>query len=320
MSDNVNVNHFLFVERYRPKKIEDCILPKRIKKTLQDIIKSGQIPNLLFTGPAGCGKTTAARALSEQLDTDLLFINASEDSGIDVLRTDIREFASKISLTHNGKIVILDEADYLNPNSTQPALRSFMEQFSNNCRFILTCNFPKKIIEPLHSRSTTIDFTLRKNELPVLATEFMNKIIYILKENNITYDNNVIAQFVLDRFKSSNPDYRKILNDIQKYSLNGFIDEGILVEKSDVELDELIQYLKQKKFNNVRNWVAKHSNDSTIIINKLYDSLSTYIDNSSIPIIVPLLAEYQYKAAFVTNQELNLMACLTYIMSDVKFK
>jgi DNA polymerase III delta prime subunit len=314
-----STDHFLFTEKYRPGKIEDCILPDRIKNTLSQIVSQGEIPNLLFEGSAGCGKTTAARAIVSTLNCDYLFINASEDSGIDTLRTTIREFASKMSISGNGKIVILDEADYLTHN-TQNALRGFMEEFSKNCRFILTCNYSNKIVEALHSRTTNINFVPDDSEMPSLMGLFMGRIMTILDDNKISYDKKVIAEVIKKYFKNG-PDYRRVLNKIQEYSVGGSIDEGILSQQKDSDVTELVGLLKKKEFVKVREWVGKNiSSGSVQIMDRLYETMKDHIKPESYPLLIPILAEFQYKAAFVSNQELNLMACLTYIMSDVSFK
>lgn len=315
----MNTEHFLFVDKYRPKKIDDCILPDRIKASLNDLISKGQIPNLLFKGSAGCGKTTAAKAIAHELDCDLLFINASEDSGIDTLRTTIRDFASKMSLTGNGKIVILDEADYLTHN-TQNALRGFMEEFSKTCRFILTCNYPNKIVEALHSRTAIINFMPEKKEMPSLMGEFMKSIMGILDENSVTYDKKVIAQ-VIKRYFKRGPDYRRVLNVIQEYSACGTIDEGILSQAKDVDITDLVGFLKNKEFGKVREWTSQHISEGTDnIIDRLYETMRENVKPEAFPVLIPILAEFQYKSAFAANQELNLMACFTYIMADVQFK
>lgn len=315
----MNVDHFLFVEKYRPKTIEQCILPDRIKSSLRDIVSKGEIPNLMFEGTAGCGKTTAARAIATELNCDYLFINASEDSGIDTLRTTIREFASKMSITGNGKIVILDEADYLTHN-TQNALRGFMEEFSKSCRFIMTCNYSNKIVDALHSRTTKINFVPDKKELPGLMGEFMKSIMSILDDNDVQYSKNVIASVIKKYFRKG-PDYRKVLNKIQEYAACGTIDDGILSQTKDVDIVDLVSYLKNKEFGKVREWTAENiSEGSNSIIDRLYDTMRDLVKPESYPILIPILAEFQYKSGFVPNQELNLMACFTYIMSDVQFK
>ena len=270
---------FLWVEKYRPATIEDCVLPKDIKQTFLDIIEKNDIPNLLLSGPAGVGKTTVAKALCEHLNCDYIMINGSDESGIDVLRTKIKNFASTVSLSGGSKIVILDEADYLNPQSTQPALRSFMEEFSGNCRFIMTCNYKNKIISPLHSRCSVIDFRLPKTEKETIAKTFFNRIKFILGEENIKHEEQVIVEIIMKHF----PDFRRTLNELQKYSLNGDIDVGILSQVAEINIYTLMEFLKKKEFTNVRKWVVENlDNDPTVIFRKLYDSFYEYIEPTSI--------------------------------------
>jgi DNA polymerase III delta prime subunit len=306
----------LWVERYRPKTIDDCILPSSIKKTFKEFVKNNELPNLLLSGGAGIGKTTVARALCEELNTDYMIINGSEESGIDVLRTKIKSFASTVSLSGNRKVVILDEADYLNPQSTQPALRGFIEEFHRNCRFIFTCNFKNRIIEPLHSRCSVVDFKINGNRQK-LAGELLDRCVNILNENEITFDKKVVAELIMKHF----PDNRRVLNELQRYSASGQIDSGILVNLSEVNMKELTLHLKEKEFTKVREWVVNNiDNDPTKIFRKIYDTLYTYLEPNTIPAAVIILGEYQYKSAFVADQEINLLACLTEIMTQCKFK
>ena len=306
----------LWVERYRPKTIDDCILPSSIKKTFKEFVKNNELPNLLLSGGAGIGKTTVARALCEELNTDYMIINGSEESGIDVLRTKIKSFASTVSLSGNRKVVILDEADYLNPQSTQPALRGFIEEFHKNCRFIFTCNFKNRIIEPLHSRCSVVDFKLNGNRQK-LAGELLDRCVNILNENEITFDKKVVAELIMKHF----PDNRRVLNELQRYSVSGQIDSGILVNLSEVNMKELTLHLKEKEFTKVREWVVNNiDNDPTKIFRKIYDTLYAYLEPNTIPAAVIILGEYQYKSAFVADQEINLLACLTEIMTQCKFK
>jgi len=306
----------LWVERYRPKTIDDCILPSSIKKTFKEFVKNNELPNLLLSGGAGIGKTTVARALCEELNTDYMIINGSEESGIDVLRTKIKSFASTVSLSGNRKVVILDEADYLNPQSTQPALRGFIEEFHKNCRFIFTCNFKNRIIEPLHSRCSVVDFKINGNRQK-LAGELLDRCVNILNENEITFDKKVVAELIMKHF----PDNRRVLNELQRYSVSGQIDSGILVNLSEVNMKELTLHLKEKEFTKVREWVVNNiDNDPTKIFRKIYDTLYTYLEPNTIPAAVIILGEYQYKSAFVADQEINLLACLTEIMTQCKFK
>ena len=308
---------FLWVEKYRPQTIDDCILPESLKKTLHQFIASGEIPNFLFTGTAGVGKTTVAKALCNEVGADYLLINGSEESGIDVLRTKIKGFASTVSLTDSSKIVILDEADYLNANSTQPALRAFIEEFSNNCRFIFTCNFKNRIIEPLHSRCAVVDFKIDNKEKQAIAAQFFKRVTQILKQEKIEFDPKVVAELVTKHF----PDYRRILNELQRYSVSGIIDVGILANMSDDSFKELMGNMKDKNFTEVRKWVAKNSDaDSAQLFRSLYDKSTEYLETKSVPQLVLILADYQHRAAFVADHELNIMAAMTEIMSSCSFK
>ncbi len=307
----------LWVEKYRPQKIEDCILPSELKQTFQQFVDNGECPNLLLSGSAGCGKTTVAKAMLEQLGCTYMMINGSEESGIDVLRNKIKNFASTVSMDGKRKYVILDEADYLNPQSTQPALRGFMEEFSKNCGFILTCNFRNRIIEPLHSRCSTVEFLIPTEERPKLAGQFMKRVQNILKDEGINSNDKVVAKLIEKFF----PDWRKVLNELQRYGASGEIDAGILVNISENSVKELISFLKNKEFTNVRRWIVNNlDNDPARIYRRLYDSLYDNLDSSTIPHAVIILADYSYKSAFVADQEINLLACMTEIMSQVKFK
>lgn len=311
------VNEFLWVERYRPKKIEECILPTSLKDTFKEIVRGGELHNMLFSGTAGLGKTTVAKALCSELGLDYLLINGSEESGIDTLRHKIKQFASSVSLSGGYKVVILDEADYLNPQSTQPALRGFIEEFSANCRFILTCNFKNRIIEPLHSRCSVVEFNVPKNSLPGLLAQFMKRVEGILEENNVSYEKPIIAELLMKHA----PDWRRVLNELQRYSTSGSIDSGILVSVSDKSIDDLIRFLKQKDFRKMRQWVSDNmDSDPASIFRKLYDSMYEYVEGKSIPQLVLILADYQYKNAFVADHELNMVACLTEVMGGVEFK
>ena len=308
---------FLWVEEYRPKTIDDCILPQSLKTLFQSFIEKGEISNLLFSGTPGVGKTTVAKALCEQMNCDWIMINGSEEGGIDVLRTKIKNFASTVSLSGGKKVVILDEADYLNPQSTQPALRGFVEEFHKNCRFILTCNFKNRIIEPLHSRFSNIEFRISPKDKGKLATKLFERVSYILKEQNIEYEEAVVAELIKKHF----PDFRKLINELQRYSVSGTIDAGILVNVSDENLKTLVAHLKTKEFSNMRKWVVNNlDNDPVKIFRKIYDSMYTTLQPETIPHAVLIIADYQYKSAFVADQEINLVACLTELMSQVKFK
>jgi replication factor C small subunit len=311
------MQEYLWVEKYRPQTIDECILPKNLKETFKQFIQTGELPNFLFCGTAGVGKTTVAKALCNEIGAEYLLINGSEESGIDVLRTKIKSFASTVSLTDSKKVIILDEADYLNPNSTQPALRAFIEEFSNNCRFIFTCNYKNRIIEPLHSRCSVIDFKIENSEKQEIAAAFFKRTMGILKTENIDADQKVVAELVTKHF----PDWRRVLNELQRYSVSGKIDSGILVNMTEDSFKDLLKNMKDKNFTEVRKWVAKNGDSETInIFRQLYDTASVNLEPASIPQLVLILADYQYKAAFVADHELNLMAALTEVMAQCKMK
>lgn len=313
-----NSTEFLWVEKYRPQKLDDCILPEGLLKTFKSIVESGEMQNMLLTGTAGLGKTTVARAMCNMLDLDYMIINGSEESGIDVLRTKIRQFASSVSLQSRGpKVIILDEADYLNPSSTQPALRGFIEEFSNNCRFILTCNFKNRVIEPLHSRCAVIEFNTSKKQMASLANAFLKRVEFILKEEGIQYEQSVVAELIL-RFA---PDWRRVLNECQRYSVSGKIDNGILANLSDANIALLVKAMKEKNFKAGRAWVVNNIDcEPAAIFRKIYDNINEYAQPDSIPQIVVILANYQYKDAFVADHELNLVACITELMACAEWK
>ena len=314
MNDIVN---FLWVEKYRPKKIEECILPKSLKETFQDMIQHGESQNLLLSGGPGCGKTTVAKALCDELKTDCMVINCSEDGNIDILRTKIKSFASSISLSGNKKVVILDEFDYSNAQSMQPALRGFMEEFSSNCRFILTCNYKNRIISPLHSRCTCIEFIIPSKEKPKLASEFLKRIKYILDEENVKYEEKVLVQLIMSFF----PDYRRIINEIQRYSVSGKIDTGILSSVGNINIKTLIKNMKNKNFVEVRKWVVENLDNSPVdIMREIYEATYDHIDNASVPEAILVIADYQYKSAFVADHEINLTSCLVELMMRCDFK
>ena len=309
------MGEFLWVEKYRPQTISECILPDGLKKTFQEYVDAGEISNMLLCGTAGTGKTTVARALCNELGCDYIVINGSDESGIDVLRTKIRDFASTVSFESKAKVVILDEADYLNPNSTQPALRAFIEEFSGNCRFIFTCNFKNRIIEPLHSRTSVIDFKIEKKDRPEMAQKFLGRMQYILTQEGIPYEQNVLAELLMKHF----PDYRRVINELQRYSKSGSIDSGILSNIAEINTKELIDSLKDKDWKKMRQWVVNNvDNDPQGVYRKVYDSLIDKV--KQVPHLVLLIADYQYKSAFVADQEINLTACLTDIMASVEFK
>ena len=309
------MSEFLWVEKYRPQTISDCILPDGLKQTFQEYVDAGEISNMLLCGTAGTGKTTVARALCNELGCDYIVINGSDESGIDVLRTKIRDFASTVSFESKAKVVILDEADYLNPNSTQPALRAFIEEFSGNCRFIFTCNFKNRIIEPLHSRTSVIDFKIEKKDRPEMAQKFLGRMQYILTQEGIPYEQNVLAELLMKHF----PDYRRVINELQRYSKSGSIDSGILSNIAEINTKGLIDSLKDKDWKKMRQWVVNNvDNDPQGVYRKVYDALIDKV--KQVPHLVLLIADYQYKSAFVADQEINLTACLTDIMASVEFK
>ena len=311
------MDEFLWVEKYRPTNVDEGILPTAIKDNLREFVAQGDIPNLILSGGPGVGKTTAAKALIEELGLTYMMVNGSEESGIDDLRTKIKNFASTVSLHGGRKYLILDEADYLNPQSTQPALRGFIEEFHKNCGFILTCNYKNRLIEPLQSRCSTIDFSVPKSEREQLAKQFFKRVMDILSKEDIKYEPKAVAE-VINKFF---PDWRKVLNELQRYSSSGRIDAGILVDISEVNIKELMHFMKEKEFTNVRKWVVNNlDNDPTRLFRSIYNNLYNYMDGSSIPHVVVILGEYQYKAAFVADQEINTLACLTEIMARVKFK
>jgi DNA polymerase III delta prime subunit len=304
---------FLWVERYRPKTVEDTILPPELKATFQQFVEQKNIPNLILSGSAGVGKTTIARAMLEELGCDYIVINGSMNGNIDTLRNEIKNFASSVSLSGGRKYVILDEADYLNSNSTQPALRNFMEEFSKNCGFILTCNFKNRIIEPLHSRCSVIDFKITKKEIPALAKDFMRRACNILTKENIEFDKTVVAELIKKFF----PDNRRILNELQRYSATGRIDSGILVNLQELSLKNLVEFLKNKDFSNMRKWVAENlDNDADVIFRKIYDQASQYLNTRSIPAVVLIIGKYQYQHGFCADPEINLVCCLTELMIE----
>lgn len=313
-----HLEHFLWVEKYRPKKVSDTILPDNLKKTFQQFVDQKNIPNLLLSGGPGTGKTTIARAMLEELNCDYIIINGSLSGNIDTLRNDIKNFASSVSLTNDGrKYVILDESDFLNPSSTQPALRNFMEEYSKNCGFILTCNYPSKILKELKSRCSTIEFKIPQQEKNSLANQFLKRIIDILNIEKVEYDKSTLVAVITKYF----PDWRKILNELQRYSAIGKIDSGILSDFSDSNIKSLIEYMKNKDFTNVRKWVAENSDLEPVeILNKFYEKSSELFDSKTIPFLVCILAKYSYQSAFVAHQEINTAACLSEIMVECRFK
>jgi DNA polymerase III delta prime subunit len=312
-------DEFLWVEKYRPKTIEDCILPTNIKKTFQDFLDKGEVPNLLLAGPAGCGKTTVAKALCNELGVDYYVINGSDEGRfLDTVRNNAKNFASTVSLssTAKHKVIIIDEADNTT-NDVQLLLRASIEEFSGNCRFIFTCNYKNKIIEPLHSRCAVVEFGIKGRDKPALAASFFKRVQQILDTENIEYDNKVLVELVNKHF----PDWRRVLNECQRYSVGGKIDAGILATFSDVAVNELIKNLKEKNFAEVRKWIVSNlDNDTTVLLRRVYDNLYDSLVPGSIPAAVLVLAKYQYQGAFVADQEINMLACMTEIMVECEFK
>ena len=309
------MEHLLWTERYRPKTVEDCILPSRLKQPFQEYVNQKQIPNLLLTGGAGVGKTTIAKALCNEIGCDFMVINGSDESGIDIFRTKIKNYASSMSFSGGRKVIIIDEADYLNPNSTQPALRNAIEEYASNCSFIFTCNYKNRIIEPLHSRCAVVDFSLKNGEKAKMAAAFFKRIQSILQSEKVEYDDAVIAELIKKHF----PDFRRAINELQRYSQLGKIDTGILSQIGEVSIDEIVKNIKDKDFASIRKWVATHEIDSSTLYRKLYDALYDTLKPQSIPQAVIILADYQYKAAFVADQEINTVACLTELMVSCEF-
>ena len=309
---------FLWVEKHRPTKVDDCILPTNLKQTFQEFVKDNQIPNLILSGGAGVGKTTIAKAMIDEIGATSMMINGSEESGIDILRTKIKNFASTSSLEGGRKYLILDEADYLNPQSTQPALRGFMEEFHKNCGFILTCNYENRLIPPLHSRCSVVNFKIPNQEKPKLAMDFFKRVKDILTQENIQFEEKVVVELINKYF----PDWRRTLNELQRYSTSGKIDAGILVNLSEVNVNELIEALRRKDLQSTRKWIVNNlDNDHNRIFRTIYDTLLMHLsDDTSIKYAVHTIGEYQYKAAFVADQEINLLACMVVLMSEVKFK
>ena len=314
------MSDFLWVEKYRPKKIRDCILPEDTKKTFSEFLKQKQIPNLLLSGTAGTGKTTVARALCEELGVDYIIINGSDEGRqIDTLRNKIKNFASTVSLTESSahKVVIVDEADYMNAESVQPALRNFIETFHNNCRFIFTCNYKSKILPALHSRCTIIDFQIKNGQKVKTAQALLKRLGKILDEEEVKYDNKVLAELIQKHY----PDFRRTINELQRYSVRGQIDSGILFSLSEANTKELIKILKEKRFNDMRKWVINNlDKEPSSLFSTIYNLLYSNLEGNSVPQAVLIIAGYQYKSAFVADQEINMVACLTEVMANCKFK
>ena len=313
------MSDFIWVEKYRPTTIDECILPKGIKKTFQDFVGRGEIPNMLLSGPPGIGKTTVAKALCHQLGADFYVINGSDEGRfLDTVRNNAKNFASTVSLTSDSKhkVIIIDEADNTT-SDVQLLLRASIEEFSRNCRFIFTCNYKNKIIEPLHSRCSVVDFSINKRDKPTIAAEFFSRLNYILEQEKVETDKKVLAELINKHF----PDWRRVLNECQRYSVSGKIDSGILAAFSDIAVNDLIKNLKHKNFSEVRKWVVTNmDNDTSVLLRRIYDSLYDSLEHSSIPAAVLIIAKYQYQIAFVADQEINLLAALTEIMVECEFK
>lgn len=309
------MEHLLWTERHRPQTVEDCILPERLKVPFQEYVNQKQIPNLLLTGGAGVGKTTIAKAMCNQIGLDYIVINGSDENGVETIRVKIKNYASSMSFSGGRKVIIIDEADYLTTNA-QAILRNAIEEFASNCSFIFTCNYKAKIIDPLHSRCAVIEFGLKNGEKQKMASAFFKRIQSILEAEKVEYDDKVIAELIKKHF----PDFRRIINELQRYAQLGKIDVGILSQIGDVTITQVVKFMKEKDFTSVRKWAATTEIDSTTLFRKLYDSLYDILKPSSIPGVVIVLADYQYKQAFVADQEINIVACLTEIMANGDFK
>ena len=313
------MSDFLWVEKYRPQKIEDCILPETTKKTFQEFLDKGEVPNLLLAGPAGCGKTTVAKALCIELGVDYYVINGSDEGRfLDTVRNTAKNFASTVSLSSTGKhkVIIIDEADNTT-NDVQLLLRAFCEEFHGNCRFIFTCNYKNRIIEPLHSRCAVIEFGIKGKERSTIAMEFFKRLTDILDSENVEADKKVLVELINKHF----PDWRRVLNECQRYSVGGRIDSGILASFSDISVNELIKNLKDKNFAEVRKWIVSNlDNDTTVLLRRVYDVLYDSLVPGSIPAAVLVLAKYQYQGAFVADQEINMLACMTELMVECEFR
>ena len=309
---------FLWVEKYRPKRISDCVLPSDLHEPFSDFIDQGKVPNLIFAGGPGTGKTTAAKALCEETATDYLMVNGSDEGrNIDTVRTTLNQFCSSVSMTGNRKAIIMDEADYMNPDSVQPALRGFIERFGNNVSFLFTCNYHNRIIAPIHSRCSVFDFIISLNEKPKIAEQYLKLCESILEKEEIEFDRKVLVQLIMKHF----PDFRRMLNELQRYASSGKIDVGILTTLEEINVGELVDSLRGKKFSDMRKWANSNMDSDVVrIYRKLYDSLNNYLKQQSIPQAVLIIADYQYKSAFVADQEINLVACLTEIMVECEFK
>jgi DNA polymerase III delta prime subunit len=309
------MEHLLWTEKYRPTKVEDCILPDRLKKVFQEFVNQKEIPNLLLSGGAGVGKTTIAKAMCNEVGCDFMIINGSDENGVDTIRVKVKNYASSLAFFGGRKVIIIDEADYLTANA-QAILRNAIEEFANNCSFIFTCNYKAKIIEPLHSRCAVVDFNLKAEEKTQMASGFFKRIEHVLDSEKTEYDKKVVAELIKKHF----PDFRRAINELQRYSQLGKIDVGILSQIGDISISQIVKHLKEKDFASVRKWAATTEIDSTTFFRKLYDALYDISKPQSIPQAVIILADYQYKQAFVADQEINLVACLTELMANVEFK
>jgi DNA polymerase III delta prime subunit len=309
------MEHLLWTEKHRPRTVEECILPERLKAVFQQYVNQKEMPNLLLAGGAGVGKTTIAKAMCNEIGCDYMVINGSDENGVDTIRVKIKNYASSVSLSGGRKVIILDEADYLTPNA-QAILRNAIEEFAANCSFIFTCNYKNKIIDPLHSRCAVIEFNLKNGEKAQMASAFFKRITHILNTEKVEFDEKVIAEVVKKHF----PDFRRVINELQRYSKLGKIDVGILSQIGDISITQIVKHLKEKDFTSVRKWAASTDIDNTTFFRKLYDALYDIAKPQSIPQAVLILADYQYKQAFVADHEINLVACLTEIMANVEFK
>lgn len=310
------MDHVLWTERYRPQTVESCILPERLKKPFQEYVNQKIIPNLLLSGGPGVGKTTIAKAMCNEIGCDYLVINGSDESGIDTFRTKIKHYASAMSFDGNRKVIIIDEADYLNPNSTQPALRNAIEEFSGNCSFIFTCNYKNKIIDPLHSRCAVFEFSLKNGEKEKLAAQFFKRIQEILQSEKVDFDKAVVAELVKKHF----PDFRRVVNELQRYSKFGEINQGILAQISSTKISDIVKHVAAKDFGSIRKWAATEDIDPTTVFRMIYDNMYDVLKPNSIPKAVVILADYQYKNAFVADHELNVVACMTEVMANSEWK